>query len=380
VKRAIPVLLLFAATALFAQPSEVALELRVGRDLAAPVVRGAIDADGKSVWLATHTALYRAADGRAQFASKRPSDEAVLELAPGGAMYAWVIPDSNIRGPVTRIRLHSVEGELLAELKTEPAAGTEFAFLGFRGGTIMTAAPLQDPEGARGPFRYTFWSRDGQRLASTVLDERPNVVFAQDGSAVAILGEKATHAFTSDGKAAWTVEGAFRKAALCCGARRAVLNPSRKGISAIVFVDSGQIGARSEIPTPVHHLAMSPEGDVVIAAGDRGRWFTIIPGARPREGRKLTSGRLIPYIFDLEVPDSRTVLFGILNRAGEQRGAGWPSGSIVGVRRDGTVIFRRDFEIGDPSGLVPAVDVAPGANVFIGRTRETAFLGVLKGN
>lgn len=373
-------LLLLLAAPLLAQVGEVAWELRVTRDLPAPVVRGAVDADGKAVWLATHAALFRVGDGRAQPASKQPAADARLLLAPGGGVYAWVVPDENLRNPTTRITLHRTSGEMLAELKTEPAAGLEVMFLAFRGKAIVTAAPLDDPEGTRGRFRLTFWALDGRALASALLDERPNLVFAQDGSAALHLGAKSARAFTSEGRIAWTLAGAFRKAAICCGGARAVLNPSEAGaLSNVVFAEGDHVVGRVAVPTAVHHLAMSPGGETVIAAGDMGRWFQVARGRRPRERRAPATGRLIPYIFDLEVPAADTVVFGILHRAGEQRGAAWPAGSILAVRRNGSVLFRRDFEIADPSGFVPNVDIAPGEKTFVGRTREAVILGTLEG-
>lgn len=365
-------LILISAAPLLAQ-SAGDWTLLVGADLNAPIVRGAFDANRGATWLATYGALYRVEEGKPRVVSKRPAPNAQLLLAPGGEVYAWVA----VEGDATRILLLGVEGEPRAEIRAPRGAGPAGLILGFRGKLIVTAAPLDDPEGMRGRFRYTFWSEGGKELQSVVIDSPAVPILAGDGSAIALLGEKEAAAFSASGERLWSVGGTFRKGAISSGGKRAALNPSeRKSINQVVVVTDGKPATPVILPTAVHHLAISPDGALLVAAGDRGRWFIVNGAARERPALRSTAGQ--PYIFDLELAGPDTIVFGLLHRRGEQS-ASWPAGSIVAVRGDGSTIVRRDFEIQEPTGFVPNVDVTWGESALVGSTRELSTLIGLKG-
>jgi hypothetical protein len=56
-----------------------------------PVQRGAFDSERKVTYLATMATLYRVRDRRVE-PVQSPEKEARLALAPGGGVYAWMLP------------------------------------------------------------------------------------------------------------------------------------------------------------------------------------------------------------------------------------------------------------------------------------------------
>jgi hypothetical protein len=375
VSRWVAVLVTLAVPALAQRKAE--WEIHVGEKIAAPVVRGVAEPGGDAAWLATPGALYRVEQGAPRLVSKPPAEGARLQLAPGGGVYAWVVTTGTAKRHSTRIELYRLDGDRIATIEPEPALGPDELLLGFEGKLILTFAPLDDPEGGRGRFRYTFWDLSGRRLGAVTLPKAIPIL-AADGSAVALLTEKDAQVFSAAGTALWTVAGAYRKGALTSGGRRAAFNPQARGsLDAIVLVDGGRQRATLKIPTAVHHLATSPDGELVVVAGDRGRHF-VIERDRVREGRPVAPDKGTPYVFDLEVAGPDAIVMGVLYRRPEQHPA-WVAGAILAFNRRGTLTFRHDFAIREATGTVPGVDVQWGAGAFVGYTRESAILGRLTG-
>lgn len=353
-------------------------ELRTGIDFRAPIVRAAVLGPDDLV-LATHAELYRVRGGQAALAVRQIEPNARLVLAPGGRLYAWIRVIGDPPRLTTEVLLRDIDAKEGPTLRVEKAAGEAELILGTDGKLILTRAPEQDWEGRFGNFRYTFWSADGRELQSHSL---PNgtAVLADDGSAVAILTREGTHAFSPTGAPLWRVEGRYRKGAISSGGRVALLNPADpKSLAQIHVVTGGQRGRTLELPTAVHHLAITGAGRNAVAAGDRGRFFFLdtLRGAL-REGKGLPSDRGTPYIFDLEVADDgRVALLGILHQSKES--PRWPLASVVAIRSNGRIAFSKTVDVDDPTASEPSIDIRGGDAAFVAYTRDQLFAGRING-
>ncbi|HEX7807973.1 MAG TPA: hypothetical protein VF608_04605, partial [Thermoanaerobaculia bacterium] len=275
------------------------------------------------------------------------------------------------------VELFEIDGGRRASFETDPTAGPAELHLGRDAKVILTRAPLLDPEGARGPFRYTFWSASGAKIGSVDFD-RGNIALSADGTAVAILGLAETRAYSASGAELWRVQGRFRMAALSSATGPALLNPAEKGaINQIVFAGTGTSTRRTQLPTPVHKLAISPDGATAAAAGDRGSYFFIdVAAGALREQGVAPSDSGVPYIFDLEVVNPNTLLLGVLHRLDDGT---WPTASVVAVQKSGRVSYRKSVAIREALAGVPGIDILYGASEFIAHTRETTFRGRVDG-
>lgn len=366
-------LALFCAAGVSAQK-----ELRTGIDFRAPIVRAAVIGPDDLV-LATHAELYRVRGGQASLAVRQIAPNARLVLAPGGRVYAWVRAQGEPHRVTTEVLLRTLEGREGPTLNVTKVAGEAEVILGADGKLILTRAPELDWEGRFGNFRLTFWSADGRELRSLSLPYGPAVV-ASDGSAVVILTEKAAHAFSPEGNALWTVEGHYRKAALSSGGRVALLNPADvKSLQRIDIVTNGDRGRSIQLPTAVHHLAITPEGRNAAAAGDRGRYFFLdTQTTRMREGKALPRERDTPYIFDLELAeDGRVAILGVLHQTKET--PRWPRASVIAMRSNGRAAFSRTVDVTDPTANEPSIDIRAGESTFVAYTRDQLFTGRVNG-
>lgn len=352
-------------------------ELRTGIDFRAPIARAAV-LGPEDLVLATHAELYRVRDGKVALAVRR-EPESRLVLAPGGRLYAWVRVISDVRRPVTEVRLHVLDREGDVLLRIEKAAGEAELILGADGKLILTRAPEIDWEGRLGDFRYTFWSADGRQLRSHSLPYGPYVL-ADDGSAIVVLTPQAAHAFSPAGAPLWRAEGHYRKGALSSEGRVALLNPAdRKSLREIHVVTGGQRGRTLLLPTAVHHLAVTPDGRRGAVAGDRGRYFFLdVARAALREGRTLPAEGGTPYIFDLELAEQgRVALMGILHRSKETQR--WPRASVIAMRMNGRAVFSTTFDVDDPTAGEPSIDIRAGDATFVAYTRDRLFTGRING-
>ena len=144
-------------------PDQIAWEISREGGLLGPIRRGVADAGGIGAYLATTTSLYRVEDGRPRVIAKPPQPDAQLVLAPGGQVFAWLIPSMELRGLATVVLSHLPEGALGPRLRLEEAPfGFSDLYLGFQGKLIVTASPLDNFEALGGRFLYTFWDREGR--------------------------------------------------------------------------------------------------------------------------------------------------------------------------------------------------------------------------
>jgi hypothetical protein len=350
-------------------------QLRTPRDLPAPVQQAAIEPGLRTVHLATLGNLYEVRDAKAVALTKSPVPEARIMLAPGGGVYAWLIPNGKPEA-LYGAQLKNMEGKVLANLTIdEPPHGFGILYLGFRGGLIVTAAALDDWRGIRGRYLYTFWSLEGKVLRKLIRPSRGIGILAEDGTALLLLGEKEATAYSPDGTQLWQLDGRYRKGAIAGHGKLALLNPAqREGIDQVhLFTGSAQ-PIVLKVPTPVHHLRIAPDGSVGMVGGDRGRYFFLDPAAG-----KLGEGKRLPFdgelfLTDLELVDSDTLALGVLLRQDDPPRHTWPRGGIAVVSRRGEVLFRREYPIREPLSSRPAVDVTFGVPAAVGFTLDTTVL------
>lgn len=339
------------------------------------VRRGAVDKKDNSVYLATPAALFRIHNSQVQALSEPPVKGAQLILAPGGAIYAWLIPVPKSQG-LFSVRLMSLSNDLLAELLPEeqPPLGFATTFIGFQGKLLVTVSPLDDHEGLGGRFRYTFWDRHGKVRKSIVLNAFHSGVVDAKGTVILLLGPEEAAAYSADGTRIWHLPGRFRQAAVSTDGRFALLNPAeRKAIDRVVIFD-GKKSVEVTVPTPVHHLRIAPDTSFALVVGDRGRYFHLNPASG-----QLIEGTPLPFegfytISDAELLDQNTIALGVLHRSGKPPGHSWPQGSVVVLDREGNIKFMKKWKIREPIAFLPALDVTYHDRYLIGFTEDDALL------
>ncbi len=354
-----------------AGPNRLSWQLSVPRDLPAPVQQAAIDPGLRTVHLATLGNLYEVRDAKAVALAKPPAPEAGIMLAPGGGLYAWLLPSGKPEA-LYSAQLRNMDGSVLGNLRIEdPPYGFGILYLGFRGRLVVTATALDDPEGIRGRYLYTFWSPEGKVLRQLIRPSRGVGIPAGDGTAFLLLGEKEATAYSPDGTQLWQLDGQYRKGAIAGAGKLALLNPApREGIDRVhVFTGSAQPTVL-KIPTPVHHLRLAPDGSVGVVGGDRGRYFFLDPAAaRLEEGKRLPFDAEL-FLTDLELVDRETLALGVLLRQGDPPRHTWPRGGLVVVSRRGAIRFRQEYPIREPLSARPAVDVTFGVPIAVGFTLD----------
>ncbi|HUL12439.1 MAG TPA: hypothetical protein VLU73_09750 [Methylococcaceae bacterium] len=352
--------------------SKVVWQLVTDKDYVGPVRRGAVDELGHAAYLATRVALYRVRAGQVQSIAQRPEEEAQLAIAPSGGLYAWMIPRSDWRG-LFFIRLMDLSGQQLAELRLKDSPyGFGTLYLGFQGRLILTASPLNDWEGLGGRFLYTFWSRQGKRLADVVLTR--HVGFPEpSGTAIVLLGEREAISFSASGQELWRLPGRFRNAASARNGKFALLNPAESIDQVLIFDGTGKPTVVT-VPTPVHDLRMVADGSLALVVGDQGHYWYLNPATGDlREGPRPPLDGVF-YISDAEFVDQDTVALSFLHRRGEPPAHSWPKGTIVVLNRAGNVAYQQSFDIREPLAFIPAIDTTFGSSSLIGFTEDTAVL------
>jgi hypothetical protein len=357
----------------------VAWQLTTDQDYVGPVQRAVLDGDGRAVHLATLATLYRVEGGAVQLVAQRPEEEARLVLAPGGEVYAWLIPKVEWQG-LFYIRLMDMSGQQLAELKLDEFPyGFGTLYLGFQGQLILTASPLDDWEGVFGDFMYVFWSRDGERLADMIL---PRQLGFPDpsGTAIVLLGEEAAAAFSSSGEELWQLSGQYRAAASAQDGNLALLNPeATAAIDEVHIFDGGGQPTVVQVATPVHDLIMVPDGSIALIVGDQGRYWYLDPLSTDlQEAPQLPYDQMF-YISDAEFLTDDWVALSGLHRVGEPPNHTWPKGTIVVRDQAGNTAFEQSFDIREPLAHIPAIDATYGQTLFVGYTEDTTILVDLGG-
>jgi hypothetical protein len=357
----------------------VAWQLFTDEDYVGPVQRAAVVEGGQAVYLATLAALYRVDDMGVQLAAERPEEEARLVLAPGGEVYAWLIPQVEWQG-LFYIRLMDMSGRQFAELQLDEFPyGFGTLYLGFQGQLILTASPLEDWEGVSGQFLYAFWNLDGQRLADVVLPRQlgfpdPN------GTAILLLGQEEALAFSSSGEELWRLSGQYRAAALAQDGNLALLNPeATAAIDEVHIFSGGGEPTVVQIATPVHDMILVPDGSRALIVGDQGRYWYLQPLSADLQEAPLLpyDGRF--YISDAEFLTQDWVTLSGLHREGELPNHTWPSGTILVLDQAGNTAFEQTFDIREPLAHIPAIDVTLGQTLFAGYTEDTIILVDLGG-
>ena len=365
----------------FAQPKgQILWRLNTDIHYQGPVQRSVVDFENKVVYLATLTSLYGVREGKVEEIARRPEKEkeARLLLAPGGDVYAWLLPDSHGRG-LFYIRLFNISGGIIAELRLKDFPyGFNAFYMGFKGRILVTASPLDDRDGIGGRFQYTFWNQQGDILKRLPMDGQQTCVLDGAGTTILFLGKKEAVAYSPRGDKLWGLPDRFRKAAVTREGRLALLNPSsREQINQVVVYEAGKKPETATIKTPVHGLTLTPDGSSAVVVGDQGRYFFLDPSTlNVQEGQRLQSIGLegVFYITNLRFVNPQMLAMGILHRQGQPPKATWPRSTILFMDREGNVAFRTALEIRRATAFDPKVEVAFGSRFIVAYTEETALL------
>ena len=367
--------------------------------------RGAVDAQGRITHLATRAALYEIqmeeGQPRVRTISKKPEKGERLVLAPGGEVYAWLIPHPSSRG-LFFVRLFNISGNKIAELNLrKPPYGFGELYLGFQGKLIVTATPLDDWEGIRGRFKFAFWKKDGTMLYDVDLNGRQMGVLDPTGEAILLLGDEKAIAFSQEGNELWRHSGKFRKAAIAQKGNLVLLNPKSlreikedKEIKRVLIgtPKDKQLRVREvEVPTPgvlppglptqVHGLTLAADGSSAVVVGDQGRYFDIDLLKGNWQERKPLSEVLPLFdgtsdIFHSEFVNSKkTLALGIQHRTSKGT---WPKCTIIITDQNGNALIRKEFPIREPTSFIPIIDVTFGSQFIIGSAQDSAVLFELK--
>jgi len=338
------------------------------------VQRAGIVGVEKEVYLATLTKLYQVVDGRKQIVSEPPKPDARILLAPGGGVYAWLIPLPDQPG-LHSILLRRMPAIDVAELRSKYAPrGEGGLLLGFQGNLIVTITPLDDWQGVRGRFRYSFWNNRGDALTQVVLSHQYKAILDPAGTAILLLGRDEAIAYSSDGRRLWRVPGHYRKGAIAKNGALALLNPAETGAIDQVIIYRGTRESKTlRMPTPVHHLALPPSGDTAAVVGSEAKYFFL----DPVEG-KVAAGPALPvegyaFVTDIKFIDEDTLAFGLLHRTGEPPKHKWPEGSVIAIDRQGHTLFRKTVAVREPVSSFPAIDATFGIRSFVVTTADEVF-------
>lgn len=358
-------------TAAFSQ-GRVPLELRADRDYSGPTQRVVVDSASQVTWLATPSTLYEISDGVPRVVDKGPGDGAQLALAPAGGFHAWLVRGQAPGGLFT-IQLMAAPARRVAELKMEKFPyGFGALYLGAGGNLVVTATPLDDWQGLSGRFLYIFWNRDGKRLGDATLNGPRIGVVDPTGSAIVLLGETEVVAFGAGGQEIWRLPGRFRKAALADGGKLALLNPAeRERLGQVVIVRNGKATV-TRIPTPVHDMALSPDGSRGVIVGDIGRYFHVeVDSAEVKESAPLSMDGTF-YITAARFLDEKTVVMGVAQRESKSSKR-FTRGAVVAVGLDGQILLQRSIKIEDNT-FAPLLGVTPGSRTFAAFTPQSTLI------
>jgi hypothetical protein len=382
----------------------VVWELIRTQDFDGPIQRGTVDAEGRIAYLATRGKLYQiqTRDGRpivrtiAEKPKKGPDQDmmkkAHLALAPSGGVYAWMIPHPFGRG-LFFVRLFDLSENQIGELKLKDFPyGFGALYFGFQGKIIVTTSPLDDWQGIRGRFQFTFWGKDGTVLNKerVILDGRHMAILDPAGESILLLGNNSAKAYNVSGDKLWEHQGNFRKGAIAQKGYLALLNPNpSEKIRQLVIVKKNPLEPPevSLVTTsiiflsPVHGLTLTPDGSSAAIIGDEGYYsYLDISDGKLKEVKKplLPETGSSYYIFNSKFVNANSLALGIQRRIGKPPQATWKDCKIIIVDREGNTLFEKEYPLREAISSIPGIDVTFDNHFLVGFTQDTAVLVELK--
>lgn len=356
----------------------VSWHLHSPADYSGQVIRGEVDSPVQTTYLAVRSGLYVVEQGKPSLVQSPPEPGAVLSLAPGGRLVAWLIPSQQNAG-FALAELHNLSDRSATDLLPPGPPGSPYFFdtihVGYEGKLVVTATPLDDWQGLEGRYRYVFWTARGVQLESIDMKKRPDVVLDSRGTALLFIEERETTAYSNRGELLWRVQGQFRKAALSEEADCALLNP-RDRIQQVIIVrrnpSTGQPEPNTiEFPTPIHRLDLSADGRFGLVSADAGRYFLLNPQTGSyQEGPPISEGDSVFRISDSAVTVRNTVVLGVQRKQSKSRSQTWSDGEVVVVRTEPDRIWRYRLPLHRPLAAYPGIVVTGGQNVVIGFTPD----------
>jgi len=382
----------------------VVWELLRAQDYEGPIQRGTVDAEGRIAYLATRGKLYQiqTQDGRpvvrpiAEKPKKGPDQDimkkAFLALAPGGGVYAWMIPHPFGRG-LFFVRLFDLSGNQIGELNLKDFPyGFGSLYLGFQGKIIVTTSPLEDWQGIRGRFQFTFWGKDGTILNKerVILDGRHMATLDPAGESILFLGDNRAKAYNAFGVKLWEHQGSFRKGAIAQKGYLALLNPSSpEKIKQLVIVkkkllEPPEVSPTTKpviFPSAVHGLTLTPDGSSAAVIGDEGYYSYLDTSAGELKEVKKP---LVPekessfYIFNSKFVNANSLALGIQRRVGKPPKDTWKDCKIIIVDREGNTLFEKEYPLREAISSIPGIDVTFDNHFVVGFTQDTVVLVELR--
>jgi hypothetical protein len=301
-----------------------------------------------------------------------------------------MIPHPFGRG-LSCVRLFDLSGKQIGELNPKDY-GFGALYLGFQGKIIVTTSPLDDWQGIRGRFQFTFWGKDGTILNKerVILDGRHMAILDPAGESILFLGDKRAEAYNASGVKLWEHKGNFRKGAIAQNGYLALLNPSQsEKIKQLVIVKKNPLEPPEVSPTTipvifpsaVHGLTLTPDGYLAAVIGDEGYYsYLDTSDGKLKEVKKP----LLPetgsnyYIFNSKFVNAKTLALGIQRRIGKPPKTTWDNCKIIIVDREGNTLFEKEYLLREAISSIPGIDVTFDSRFIVGFTQDTAVLVELK--
>ena len=366
----------FAAYTALAEPR--ANELRADHDYKGQVQSVAFDRSG-TAWVATRQGLYRVPEGeRSQVVDVAAGKGDQFAVAPGGDIYARLMTRGAPGGLFT-VELIELRRRRIAELRLpEFPFGFGRLYLGGAGDLIVTATPLDDPEGLGGDFLYVFWSREGQELSRVTLKGLRTGIVDAEGTALLLLGENEAIAVSSRGEQLWKLDGNFRNGIVASNGTVALLNPAATDSIDQVHVLRGGKVTTITMRSPVYELALAADGSIGAVAIDNGELFFVSPRSCDQSCELRTVAPLPVdgtfFVSAIRFVDSETLAVGAIQREGEAPRFSYPAGAAFAVSTSGRILFRTRIELGQPATWGPSIDVSYDRGYFAAHTPQRALL------
>jgi hypothetical protein len=385
-----------AITLLMAGPLSIDPALAAGRVLSrceyghnfqGQVQKATIDRHG-AAWIATDRQLFRVAhECKPVLVESSSSRDRLLALAPGGERYAWLDSRNAPYGQFA-IELYDLNrpGTRIRELDSgELPRGFGALRFGLHAGSILGVTALQDPEGLRGKFRYTFWNRDGRFPSSIEVPGRRIRILDDSGQSLLLLGESSAELHQGKRLPTWTVPGSFRNGVLGTSGQSALLNPAQR-VNEVHVVQSGGVTKVLKFQAPVHGLAITPDGSRGAVATGNGELTLIEMRARSvsvREPRRLSiSSRY--YVTAIRFVNRDSIAVGAIQYYGSSPFERFYAGAVQVLKITGSGpsqverIFETSIRLPVPATWSPELDVTYGSDTFAAYTPEAAIVVKLR--
>lgn len=353
-------------------------EVRVGAELSGPILRATVQSQDVS-WIATQRELWQFSRGRLHLADSAAYDVTKIVVAPGGGRYLRLVAGQAPFGLfVADVLDTSDRSRVLARLQSaDYPFGFSAIHVARNGNLFVTVTPVDDAEGLRGRFTYRFWSRDGQLTGESSIEGPRMGALDESGGAILLYGEKGADSVRPDGTRLWNLDGPYRKGVIASGGRIALLNPA-DDIEQLHLIRAGSVTAVN-FDSPVHELAITPDGAMAAVATDAGRvslFRTTGCDAHACSRFELpplpAGGRV--YVSSLRFVDRDLIAVAALGVSGSRPNERIEDGYLFLFTTNGQVEYRKKIALPQPATWSPLLDAGYRQAKFTVYTRDSASI------